>query len=242
MWATLALERSASSRRSAEALDETAGWSAAGRSRRVGGGRAVRPRLAHSRRAAPVRILRRLQPGPRLKCPSQCCHTARISTAQTACLGLAPLRGPGSTRALALCQERQTRHHPHERLHVADLGLREGGAGLGVDCSGSAAGRRWSTSGTRNISRSNVNASAIFCVCTGLRNMWASGFARNGRIVTTGQVNTFARPGSAGKLPVASTSPENARSPPSSTSLRTASANFRAARWSLKASFRAMSS
>ena len=44
MWATLALERSASSRRSAEALDETAGWSAAGRSRRVGGGRAVRPR------------------------------------------------------------------------------------------------------------------------------------------------------------------------------------------------------
>ena len=43
MWATLALERSASSRRSAEALDETAGWSAAGRSRRVGGGRAVRP-------------------------------------------------------------------------------------------------------------------------------------------------------------------------------------------------------
>ena len=46
MWATLALERSASSRRSAEALDETAGWSAAGRSRRVGGGRAVRPQLA----------------------------------------------------------------------------------------------------------------------------------------------------------------------------------------------------
>ena len=44
MWATLALERSASSRRSAEALDETAGWSAAGRSRRVGGGLAVRPR------------------------------------------------------------------------------------------------------------------------------------------------------------------------------------------------------
>ena len=30
----------------------------------------------------------------RLKCPSQCCHTARISTAQTACWGLAPLRGP----------------------------------------------------------------------------------------------------------------------------------------------------
>ena len=43
MWATLALERSASSRRSAEALDEMAGWSAAGRSRRVGGGRAVPP-------------------------------------------------------------------------------------------------------------------------------------------------------------------------------------------------------
>ena len=43
MWATLAFERSASSRRSAEALDETAGWSSAGRSRRVGGGRAVRP-------------------------------------------------------------------------------------------------------------------------------------------------------------------------------------------------------
>ena len=43
MWATLAFERSASSRRSAEALDETAGWSAAGRSRRVGGGRAVPP-------------------------------------------------------------------------------------------------------------------------------------------------------------------------------------------------------
>ena len=64
---------------------------------------------------------RRLQPGPRLKCPSQCCHTARISTAQTACLGLAPLRGPGSTRALALCQERQTRHHPHERLHVDQI-------------------------------------------------------------------------------------------------------------------------
>ena len=46
MWATLALERSASSRRSADALDETAGWSAAGRSRRVGGGRAVHPPMA----------------------------------------------------------------------------------------------------------------------------------------------------------------------------------------------------
>ena len=56
MWATLALERSASSRRSAEALDETAGWSAAGRSRRVGGGRAVRPResLAGSNCSSPA--------------------------------------------------------------------------------------------------------------------------------------------------------------------------------------------
>ena len=54
MWATLALERSASSRRSAEALDETAGWSAAGRSRRVGGGRAVRPREGQVPDAAQV--------------------------------------------------------------------------------------------------------------------------------------------------------------------------------------------
>ena len=66
MWATLAFERSASSRRSAEALDETAGWSAAGRSRRVGGGRAVRPpKPAQQHPAVPPRPHREQLKRPR---------------------------------------------------------------------------------------------------------------------------------------------------------------------------------
>ena len=44
--------------------------------------------------------------------------------------------------------------------------------------------------GYGEYSRSNENALATLCVCIGLRNMWQSGFARNGKIVTTGHVST----------------------------------------------------
>ena len=38
-------------------------------------------------------------------------------------------------------------------------------------------------------SKSNENASATLFVCIVLRNMWQSGFARNGKIVTTDHVS-----------------------------------------------------
>ena len=131
MWATLALERSASSRRSAEALDETTGWSAAGRSRRVGGGRAVRPRefrVSSSRRAFRNEVPQVERKGPRWRTrPTWVGHPAgaALESAPAAsnrgprqapprpCAGPKPRRHHGrDADAPAAADDEAPRHHP----------------------------------------------------------------------------------------------------------------------------------
>lgn len=138
----------------------------------------------------------------------------------------------GEPSTLCLPHEWPPRHDPHERLHIDQVSGSERVEPLQKSIAEDqqpVVGVPLRARGIRQIEREGFSDPLSLHRLE--RNMWRSGFARNGRIVTTGQVSTRALPGSAGRLPVASTSPENAGSSPSSTSLRTAEPNVCAARW-----------